>query len=120
MSRKDDIITEMAHHRRVIEGLERELATLDDPEEPPARAIITFQVQFEKQGSVYSYVAHRVSKSTHGERRWALTGTVGLKTWEYIVSLMKRDVGYQAGYATGFSQVTASKHIPLPSPENVS
>ena len=79
-----------AAYRLANKRLERALAVAAVaeriPKEPKKNTIIKFQVQYNENDIVYTYVAVRL------EPGWYITGRSSIHTWETLVDLMQRDI----------------------------
>lgn len=94
--------------------LDKLVAELDDafviPNEPDVGSVVTFLVQFDMFGPVYSYAAVRCKTGTGGGARWAVTGNLSSRyTWKALIELMMKDVSVQAGHAKLTFQVAKPK-----------
>ena len=68
-------------------ALARVEGTANEPDQPKKNSIVKFQVQFQKDGTTYTYVAYRAPT---GE--WYRTGDKDSYTWEQVLDFMYRDI----------------------------
>ena len=75
----------------VHDRLERALRKRDDliakKDQPLRDSVIKFYVQYDENGKVYSYVAHRAITGS-----WYVTGKAKPMNWDELVRLMRMDL----------------------------
>lgn len=93
MRTQEQIQAQIDQTQRLLVDLMSELDGAPELKEPDVGSVIKFDVQYDKNGIVYQYVARRFGRGS-----WSLGMTARRVSWNEIVNLIMSDYAVKNGH----------------------